>query len=69
MRLRLAGALLVGLLASCASGGPPSTTTTPDRVSLGWDGSVRLVTFPDGTRCAIYTAGDHGGIDCDWPER
>lgn len=68
MRRRLLVAAV--LLAACASGDSTTTTTSsPNRVSLGWDGHVQLVTFPDGTRCVVLSAGDHGGIDCDWPDR
>lgn len=75
-RRRLAVALVALPVAAsltfiaCASGDSTTTSTThPDRVSLGWGGNLRLETFPDGTRCVVYDAGDHGGLDCDFPDR
>lgn len=72
-RLALAATLLplavMLSLGACGGRNDTTTTTDPDWLSLGWSGNLRLETFPDGTRCVVYDAGNHGGLDCDFPDR
>lgn len=64
----LAGLILAIILVACGTD-PSSTTTTtdPNKISLGWARAVEMVTFPDGTRCVVYRS--EGGLDCDFEER
>jgi hypothetical protein len=46
---------------------PPTPTKNSVNVS-GMDGhaEVKMITLPDGTRCAILVGPYKGAVDCDW---